>query len=117
MPNLTWTQSIAAGATFEPLTGWQYEYSPWGGHIEIVHEATVVGVVSTISSGSDTLQERSPVSAQRLAAPIPGAMPSALDQLPVSDDIAAGDRLKIFYENTTGGAVNVQGTIVLQPGG
>ena len=115
MPNLTWTQSIAAGATFEPLTGWQYEYSPWGGHLEIVHDATAVGVVATISSGSDTLQERSPVSAQATA--VAGKLPSALEQLPVSDDIAAGDRLKIFYENTTAGAVNVQGTIVLQPGG
>ena len=113
MPNLTWTQSIAAGATFEPLTGWQYEYSPWGGHIEIVHDATAVGIVATISSGSDTLQERSPVSAGGAA----GALPSALDQLTVSDDIAAGDRLKIFYENTTAGAVTCNGTIVLQPGG
>ena len=113
MPNLTWTQSIAAGDTFEPLTGWQYEYSPWGGHIEIVHDATAVGIVATISSGSDTLQERSPLSAGGAA----GVLPSALDQLPVSDDIAAGDRLKIFYENTTGGAVTANGTIVLQPGG
>lgn len=113
MPNLTWTQSIGAGDTFEPLTGWQYEYSPWGGHIEIVHDATAVGVVATISSGSDTLQERSPLSAGGTA----GVLPSALDQLPVSDDIAAGDRIKIFYENTTGGAVTANGTIVLQPGG
>ena len=113
MPNLTWTQSVALGATFEPLNGWQYEYSPWGGHIEIVHDATAVGIVSTISSGSDTLQERSPLSAGGAA----GVLPSALDQLPVSDDIAAGDRLKIFYENTTGGAITVNGTIVLQPGG
>jgi hypothetical protein len=113
VPNLTWTQSVAAGDTFEPLTGWQYEYSPWGGHIEIVHDATAVGIVATISSGSDTLQERSPVSAGGTT----GALPSALDQLPVSDDIAAGDRLKIFYENTSAGAVDVNGTIVLQPGG
>jgi hypothetical protein len=113
VPNLTWTQSIAAGATFEPLSGWQYEYSPWGGHIEIVHDATAAGVVATISSGSDTLQERSPVSAGGAA----GTLPSALDQLPVSDDIAAGDRLKIFYENTTAGAITANGTIVLQPGG
>ena len=114
MPNLTWTQSIAAGATFEPLTGWQYEYSPWGGHIEIVHDTVGAGgVVATISSGSDTLQERSPVSGGGAA----GSLPSALNQLPISDDIAAGDRLKIFYENTSGAAIVCNGTIVLQPGG
>ena len=115
MPNLTWTQSIAAGDTFEPLTGWQYEYSPWGGHIEIVHNCEGEGVVCTISSGSDTLQERSPVSVEETA--VPGALPSALNELPVSDDIAAGDRIKIFYENTSGGALYIKGTIVLQPGG
>ena len=115
MPNLTWSQDVAAGATFEPLTGWQYEYSPWGGHIEIVHNCEGVGVVCTISSGSDTLQERSPVSVERVAKE--GALPSALEQLPVSDDIAAGDRIKIFYENTDGSSRYIQGTIVLQPGG
>ena len=113
MPNLTWSQDVAAGATFEPLTGWQYEYSPWGGHIEIVHNCEGVGVVCTISSGSDTLQERSPVS----AGGADGVLPSALDQLPVSDDIAAGDRIKIFYENTNAAARYIKGTIVLQPGG
>ena len=113
MPNLTWTQSVGAGDTFEPLSGWQYEYSPWGGHIEIVHDAGAAGLVATISSGSDTLQERSPVSAGGAT----GVLPSALDQLPVSDDIAAGDRIKIFVENTTDGAIDYNGTIVLQPGG
>ena len=115
MPNLTWVTSIADGATFEPLTGWQYEYSPWGGHIEIVHNCEGVGVVCTISSGSDTLQERSPVSVETTA--VDGALPSALDELPVSDDIAAGDRIKIFYENTNAAARYIKGTIVLQPGG
>ena len=113
MPNLTWVTSIADGGTFEPLSGWQYEYSPWGGHIEIVHDCTDIGVVCTISSGSDTLQERSPVS----SGGVTGVLPSALDQLPISDDIAAGDRIKIFYENTDSDAGIVNGTIVLQPGG
>jgi hypothetical protein len=112
MANLTWTQSVAAGATFTPLNGWQYEYAPFGGTIEIVHDAAAVGVVATITSGSDTLQERSPVSSGGAA----GVMPSALDRLPVVDEVAAGDRLKILYENTTGGAVNVEGTCIYTPG-
>jgi len=106
MANLTWAQSVAAGATFTPLNGWQYEYAPFGGTIEIVHDATAVGVVATI------IQERSPVSAGGAA----GVMPSALDRLPVVDEVAAGDRLKILYENTTGGAVNVEGTCIYTPG-
>jgi hypothetical protein len=43
-------------------------------------------------------------------------MPSALDRLPVVDEVAAGDRLKILYENTTGGAVSVEGTCIYTPG-
>ena len=108
MPNLTWSQSIAANTTYEPLTGWQYEYSPTPGAITIVHDATATGIVATISSGSDTLQERSPVSGGGVAS----TLPSSLDQLPVEDMVAAGDRLKILYENTTGGAITVNGTII-----
>lgn len=107
MPNLVWTQSVAAGATYRPLDGWQYEYIPQGGQIEILHDATAVGMVSTITSGSDTLQERSPVPAGGTS----GVIPSALDVPAIMDMVASGDRLKIQYENTTGGAVIVNGQI------
>jgi hypothetical protein len=113
MPVLTWTQSIALGATFEPLNGWQYEYIPFGGAIRILHDAGAVGVVSTVTSGSDTLQERSPVSAGGTT----GVLPSVLDVPEVVDQVAAGDRQKILYENTTGGAIVVNGFIDYRPGG
>jgi len=107
MPSLTWVESIAAGAVYRPLDGWQYEYVPMGGNIEILHDAAAVGVVVNISSGSDTLQERSPVPAGGTA----GVIPSAFDVPAIVDMVAAGDRLKIQYENTTGGAISVQGAI------
>jgi len=112
MANLTWAQSVAAGATFTPLNGWQYESAPFGGTIESVHDVLGAGMVCTITSGSDTLQERSPVSSGGTV----GVMPSALDRLPVVDEVAAGDRLKILYENTTGAALNVAGTCIYTPG-
>jgi len=111
MPVLTWTQSVAAGATYQPLNGWQYEYIPFGGAIRILHDATAVGVVATVTSGSDTLQERSPLSASGTA----GHLPSQLDVPEVTDQVAAGDRQKILYENTTGGAITVNGFIEYQP--
>lgn len=107
MPNLTWVESVAAGAVYRPLDGWQYEYVPMGGTIEILHDASAVGMVVNISSGSDTLQERSPVPAGGTA----GVIPSALDVPAIMDAVAAGDRVKIQYENTTGGAISVQGQI------
>lgn len=111
MPTLTWTSSVAAGATYEPLNGWQYEYIPFGGAIRILTDATAVGVVVTITSGSDTLQERSPVSAGGTA----GVLPSSLDVPEVTDMVGSGDRQKILYENTTGGAITINGFIEYQP--
>lgn len=107
MPGLTWSQSIAPGAQFNPLQSWQYQYVPYGGIIEILHRATAVGLVVTITSGSDTLQERSPVPAGGTA----GDIPSALDVPTVADQVAAGDFLKIQYDNPTVGAINVDGQI------
>lgn len=107
MPSLTWSQSIAAGATFRPLDGWQYEYVPMGGVIEILHRSVPLGLIATITSGSDTLQERSPVPAGGTA----GVIPSAFDVPPIVDEVAAGDRVKISYQNPTGGAIQVDGII------
>jgi hypothetical protein len=112
MPSLVWTQSIAAGASFLPLSGWQYEYVPAGGAIRILHRATAVGVRVTITSGSDTLQERSPVPAGGTA----GVTPPEFAVPPIDDEVAASDRLKISYENPTGGAVTVDGIIVYTMG-
>jgi len=107
MAKLSWSQAIAAGALFRPLDGWQYEYVPFGGIIQILHRATAIDVVATITSGSDTLQERSPVSAGGTA----GVIPSSLDVPPLIDEVAGGDRVKIQYENTSAGVITVDGEI------
>lgn len=111
MPSKTWTKSIAAGETFEPLNGWQYEYAPAPGAITILHNAGAVDVVVTITSGAETLQERSPVSASGTT----GHIPSQLDEFPVTDLVMGGDRMKILYENTSAGAIVVNGIIDYQP--
>lgn len=111
MPSFVWSQSIAAGASFAPLSGWQYEYVPMGGAIRILHRATAVGLRTTITSGSDTLMERGPVPAGGIA----GATPPEFETPPVDDEVAAGDRLKIAYENPTAGAITVDGQITYTP--
>jgi hypothetical protein len=107
MPSLTWSQSVAGGAVFNPLDGWQYEYIPTGANLQLLHRATAVGMVCTFTSGSDTLQEEAPVPAGGTA----GVIPSQFDVPPIVDAVAAGDRLKLRYRNTTGGAVTVDGQI------
>lgn len=111
MPQLTFTSSVAAGATYTPLSGWQYEFLPFPSLVEVGINATAVGVVGTISSGSDVLQEESPVQAGGTA----GVIPSPLNTPYLSDQAAAGDRLKVACRNTTGGAITVNGIVKVTP--
>lgn len=111
MPQFPFTASVAGGATYTPLTGWQYEYLPYPARVEVGINATAVGVVATISSGSDVLQEESPVQAGGAA----GVIPSPLNTPYLVDDAAAGDRMKISARNTTGGAITVNGIIKITP--
>lgn len=111
MPSFSFVQSIAAGATFRPLDGWQYEYLPWPAGVGVIANAAAVGVVQTYTSGSETIVEESPVSANGTA----GEIPSALNNTPQGWQAAAGDRLKLGFRNTTAGAVSVQGIIEVEP--
>lgn len=110
-PMFTWSQSVAAGATFNPLDGWQYEYLPYPCKVEIFHRATLTGMLATVTSGSDTLMEEAPVSAGGTA----GVTPGRLNIEPLTDDAAAGDRLKIRYRNTNAGANTIDGQIIITP--
>lgn len=111
MPQLTFSQSVAAGASYQPLTGWQYEYLPFPARVEIGINTTATGVVATVSSGSDTLQEESPIASGGTA----GVIPSPLNVPYLIDDAAAGDRLKINVRNTTAGALVVTGICKITP--
>ena len=111
MPQFTFTASLAAGATATPLTGWQYEYLPFPALVEVGLNATAAGLVGTVSSGSDVLQEESPIQAGGTA----GVIPSPLNTPYLSDYAAAGDRLKVNIRNTTGGAVTYNGIVKVTP--
>lgn len=102
---------VAAGATYLPLDGWQYEYLPYPAMVEILLNATAVGVVATVTSGADTLMEEAPVQAGGTA----GVTPSPLNCPALQDAAAAGDRLKIRARNTTGAGVTVNGIISITP--
>jgi len=111
MPSFIWTQSIAAGATFEPLTGWQYVYLPWPAEVSVLSRAAAVAVVQVFTSGSETIVEESPVQAGGTA----GVTPSSLNTPVQGWHAAAGDLLKIRYRNTSGAAIVVDGIIEIVP--
>jgi len=62
-------------------------------------------------SGSETIQERSPVQAGGTA----GVTPTEFTTAPLSFLAAAGDRLKLLLDNTTAGALTVDGVIIANP--
>lgn len=111
MPSFTWSQAVAAGATFNPLDGWNYEFVPRPGIIKILHRATAVGMVATVTSGSDQLLQEAPVPAGGTA----GQTPSEFNVAPITDGVNAGDRQAIRYRNPTGGAITIDGIIDYTP--
>jgi hypothetical protein len=113
MPSFTFSQSIAAGATFNPLAGWAYEFVPRPGVMKYLHRATAVGLVATITSGSDELLQEAPVPAGGTA----GQTPSEFNVAPITDGVNAGDRQQIRYRNPTGGAITVDGIVDYTPVG
>src|SRR5258708_18364263 len=80
------------------LTGWQYEYLLWPARIKCLIRA--VGTVNrlTVFSGSETIQEESPVQGGGTL----GTTPAELNTPPIVWDAPAGDRLKLNVRTTVG---------------
>jgi len=111
MPSFIFTQAVLAGATFNPLVGWQYQYLPWPAEVSVLARATAVAMVNVYTSGSETIVEESPVQAGGTA----GVTPSPLNTPTQGWHAAAGDLLKLNYRNTSGGTITVDGIIEVMP--
>lgn len=116
MPQLTFSQALTANQLgFNPLSGWQYEYIPaqWpaGAVVKLLTGCTDVNARMTVYSGSQTIQERSPVQSGATA----GVMPSELNTAPATFMAAPGDRLKLAIDEVAGGTPVVVGVIVIEP--
>lgn len=107
------TASVGAGATYTPLTGWQYEYPDRNVRVEVLINATAVGLVVAIYSGGDTIQQEAPIQAGGTA----GVIPSPLNTPAVTGLGRKSARLAINVRNPTGGAQTVNGIITLIPMG
>ena len=112
MPSFPFSQALTANQLgFNPLAGWQYEFLPWPARIMVLVRATDVNERLTVYSGSETIQERSPVQGGGTA----GVTPSELNTTPIVWNGAARDRLKLVIDNTTAGTPTVDGIIILNP--
>ena len=112
MPQFTWSTALTANQLgLNPLSGWQYEYLPWPAQILLLIRSTDVNLRLTIYSGSETIQERSPVQGGGTA----GTTPTEFTTAPVSFQAPQGDRLKLVIDNTTAGTPTVDGVIIANP--
>lgn len=111
MPQIPFSQSVAAGATYQPLTGWTYEFLPFPAHVRILMRATAVGFLAGVYSGSEAIQDEAPVQAGGTA----GVTPNDLNTPALDFQAAAGDKLRITCRNPTAGAITVDGIVVVQP--
>lgn len=112
MPQLNFSQALTANQLgFNPASGWQYEYLPWPAEIIILVRATGTTSRLTLFSGSETIQERSPIQGGGTA----GTTPSELNTPAISFMAAGGDRLKLVIDEVGGLTPTVDGIIIANP--
>src|SRR5258708_31859665 len=99
MPQFPFSNALTANQLgFNPLSGWQYEWTPYPCSILLLIRATTTSAKLTIFSGSETVQERTPIQAGGTA----GVTPSELNTPAVSFMAPGGDRLKLVVDETGG---------------
>ena len=83
MPIIKKEISVAANATNDNIfSGSIYEFLPWNASINLGLTGSATGLVATVNTGSDTVQEESPVN-------ILTTMPKIPDDMDIQDVAAA----------------------------
>lgn len=109
MPIIKKEISIAANATNDNIfSGSIYEFLPWNASINLGISGSATGLVATVNTGSDTVQEESPVN-------ILTTMPKIPDDMDIQDVAAAGERFVVKVRNTTAGALTVRALAQITP--
>lgn len=114
MPQFVFSQALTANQlNFNPIStlGWQYEFLPWPARCILLVRSTDTAERMTVYSGSETIQEKSPVQAGGTA----GVTPSELNTPAVAWLGAARDRLKVVIDNTGAGTPTVDGVLIINP--
>lgn len=111
-PRVQFSQSVAAGGTFDPFATSIYRYLPWAARLLLCAWTTATGVVVQALSGSELIQPEAPID---FGAPAAGRMPTFFNVQPLEFDAPPGDLLQVIFRNTTAGALTVSGFIDLTP--
>ncbi|SRR6266403_620225 len=103
MPAMSGIVTVPANGVINPLVGLTYEIPQFNAHLDIAlnqQSGAVGAVLATIYGGTDLLNEEHAISAN-------ARVPIVPDDYYISDDVMAGDRVKVNLRNTTGGAIVV----------
>jgi hypothetical protein len=112
MPQFPFSQALTANQLgFNPLAGWLYEYTPYPCSVILLIRATTVSAKLTIFSGSENIQERTPIQGGGTA----GTTPSELNTPAVSFIAPGGDRLKLVVDETGGLTPTIDGVVIINP--
>lgn len=110
MPTIKVRTALAANGVADPLSGSQYEFLPFPARVEFGIAADATGVLATVASGPDILQEEAPVAVKAI-----NVSPVYPDDYDLDDEAAAGDRLKVRLRDTSGAARVVITTCRITP--
>jgi len=109
MPVIKREVSVPANSTVDNIVaGSIYEFLPWNAAINLGMTASATGLVATVNTGSDTVQEESAVD-------ILTTFPKIPDDMTVQDVARAGERFVVKVRNTTGGALTFRLLAQLNP--
>jgi hypothetical protein len=102
MPQIVVRISLGANAQVNALTGTQYEFLPPrmypnGAFAEFASLADATGVLRTIQTGSDIVEEESPVNVGTI-----NQQPIYPDNFTCNDVIGPGERINVKLRDTSG---------------
>lgn len=100
--------ALNASSTAEPLTGTQFEFPESNCIAHIAMSADATGVLATVTTGTETQLEESPVQLGTI-----NVQPKFPDDFYIQVPVLAGERLKIRLRDTSGAARVVQTVVKL----
>jgi hypothetical protein len=111
-PIFPWSVALTANQRDErPLAQWQYRRLPFRAHVRVCQRATTTGVLTTIYSGDQTIQQRAPEQAGGTIGVTPVHFTT-----PVKEWVAAGgDEIIISNDEVLAGTPTVDGIIYVDP--
>lgn len=110
MPSVPIRTVLAASGTATPLAGTRYEIAPYNCAIEIAVQADATGVLATLGSGTDAIQDEGPVQLGTI-----NIQPKYPDDFYLTDVVAAGERILFSLRDTSGAQRIVQSVVKISP--